>query len=621
MGIAHHGSRLIASTAWFLATILAASTFLSIFHQPVGWLPGVAVTGLGLGAAVSSYNALLIIAGLGPLSATIFALLRNSSMGLDFGEAIVLAFLSGCCVRRVVQSRPLAVPRPFALATGVLLLLALTSGVVDATVLRVERPDLTLTDLTQYFFTRDYFLRGNTLRATMLFLEGIALMVMTADTCGGDRLRRDRLLRMMVVGAATAAFLNGIKILTSAMLQPDVWTVFFRYLASARVNIHFPDLNAAGSYFALMLFVAVGFIPRARVPAAMATVVIAVGLWIAGSRTALAAALGGACLVSIAAAPFRRSRVALAIAAAALSAGAIFVAWKLYPQGRNVTVDDALASRIVYGKIAVDLTMTHPWFGVGLGNFFELSDVYQNNAHNNFLQVSAELGIPALLLFMFLLWFAVRASWREEERWGPARGLSVGLAVFLLTCLAGHPLLISGAAYPFWMALGLGVCCVPPAASGVRARSAAVAAILIIAVTLPFRTSAAARAADVEHASVGFSRWQQQADGLRYRWAGGRASFFVSPAARSVRIPLRLGPLAPPAVEVRLFLDGIEANRVLLRQEDELRTVRLNLIRRATTRFARIDLESRVPGALEPLDSRPTDSDGILIVGRPILEN
>ena len=338
---------------------------------------------------------------------------------------------------------------------------------------------------------------------------------------------------------------------------------------------------------------------------------------VAVSRTALAAALAGtSCAASFA--PSRRSRMVLALAMGALAAVVVLAAWRLYPQGRNATVDQAVAFRIIMGKAAVELTSTHPMFGVGLGHFSELSSGTQNNAHNNFLQISAELGIPAVLLFVFIAWFAVRASWREGERWGPARGVSLGLAVFLLTCFAGHPLLVSGAAYPFWMALGLAACVAPLPDSSSQGRWVAVAAILIIAVTLPFRMSAAVRAADVEHASVGFSRRQQEPDGSRYRWSGGRASFFVDPAARSVRIPLRLGLLAPPAVEVRLFLDGIEANRVVLRQGDETRTVRLNLIRRATTRFARIDLESRIPGALEPLGSRPTDSGGVLMVGRPI---
>ncbi len=134
------------------------------------------------------------------------------------------------------------------------------------------------------------------------------------------------------------------------------------------------------------------------------------------------------------------------------------------------------------GKIALNVTLEHPVFGAGLGRFWELSNVYMNNAHNNFLQISAELGIPAVLLFVLVGGLAVRASWRDTERWGPARGLSMGLAVFLLTCMAGHPLLISGAAYPFWMALGFAAIGDRGPALSTRVRLAGIAAILVIAI-------------------------------------------------------------------------------------------------------------------------------------------
>jgi hypothetical protein len=144
---------------------------------------------------------------------------------------------------------------------------------------------------------------------------------------------------------------------------------------------------------------------------------------------------------------------------------------------------------------------------------------------------------------------------------------------------------------------------------------------VIIAVTLPARIVSAARDADVEHSSSGFSKWQHQSDGSRYRWAGGRATFFVSPAARSIRIPLRRAPAAPAAIEVTIYLDGIEANRVILRADDGEKTVRLNLLRPAKTRFARVDLESRVPGESRALDIQATETGGVLMVGRPIPES
>jgi len=145
--------------------------------------------------------------------------------------------------------------------------------------------------------------------------------------------------------------------------------------------------------------------------------------------------------------------------------------------------------------------------------------------------------------------------------------------------------------------------------------------VLVVAVMVPFQIAAAARDADIEHASIGLSRWQQRSDGSRYRWAGGRATFYVSPAARSVRLPLQLNPTASATAEVRIYLDGVEANRVILRAGDTETIVRLNLIRRAKTRFARIDFEVWLPGQAKPLDTGATDSGGVLMVGRPISES
>ena len=142
--------------------------------------------------------------------------------------------------------------------------------------------------------------------------------------------------------------------------------------------------------------------------------------------------------------------------------------------------------------------------------------------------------------------------------------------------------------------------------------------LLLLAVT-PFRMVAAVRHADVEHTSTGFSPWQRDANGLPYRWAGSRASFFVPSSARAVRIPLRRGPSAPPAVEVRIFLDGVEADRVVLSEDADARTVRLILARRANTPFVRIDLASTAP-ASPPLNVEPTSSGGVLMVARPVIE-
>jgi O-antigen ligase len=51
---------------------------------------------------------------------------------------------------------------------------------------------------------------------------------------------------------------------------------------------------------------------------------------------------------------------------------------------------------------SIQLTITHPLFGVGPGQFTEVSGSW-HITHNTYTQFSSEAGIPALVLFVFLL--------------------------------------------------------------------------------------------------------------------------------------------------------------------------------------------------------------------------
>jgi hypothetical protein len=350
------------------------------------------------------------------------------------------------------------------------------------------------------------------------------------------------------------------------------------------------------------------------------TVLIAVGLWLSGSRTALAAVFEPGALSGLIALRTRwgnrKAYMTIILLVIAVAAGA----WRWYPAGRNATGSEALEVRVVMGKAALRLTAAHPVFGVGLGRFYALSGHFEN-AHNNFLQIAAELGMSGLVLFLCIVALAIRETWRRLDAPEPSWGLLGGLAAFLLTCTAGHPLLVAGAAYPFWIALGLAASpSEAPPRPDWRLRLAAVGVMLAIAVTLPFRIAEAERQANREQASVGLSKWQREPDGSRYRWAGGRSAFFVVSSARAIRIPLRPAPQGPIPMEVRIFVDGREADRILLASTQDWRTARIVLARRPTAAFSRIDLEARAPGAPASLDGQSTDTTGVLMVGRPVVE-
>src|SRR5207302_4169399 len=52
---------------------------------------------------------------------------------------------------------------------------------------------------------------------------------------------------------------------------------------------------------------------------------------------------------------------------------------------------------------SLELTAQHPLFGVGPGQFNELSKAW-HESHNSYTQLSSEAGIPALLIFLALMW-------------------------------------------------------------------------------------------------------------------------------------------------------------------------------------------------------------------------
>jgi hypothetical protein len=73
-------------------------------------------------------------------------------------------------------------------------------------------------------------------------------------------------------------------------------------------------------------------------------------------------------------------------------------------------------------------------------------------------------------------------------------------------------------------------------------------------------------------------------------------------------------------VEVRIILNGREANRVALETGADWRTLRLVLARGEKSPFSRIDLEAVTPGSLVPVDATASDTGGVLMVGRPFVE-
>ncbi|CAN5854178.1 hypothetical protein BH11BAC7_BH11BAC7_24170 [soil metagenome] len=118
------------------------------------------------------------------------------------------------------------------------------------------------------------------------------------------------------------------------------------------------------------------------------------------------------------------------------------VCWELHnyfyggsPSGNSVTM------RMEFAQTALTTIKQHPWIGVGTGGQqksyekvyhsygTKLEREYQwMHAHNQFLSIAVCLGIPALLYFIFSLWYAPR----RMKRWRSY----LYLAFFLVLCMS-----------------------------------------------------------------------------------------------------------------------------------------------------------------------------------------
>jgi hypothetical protein len=186
------------------------------------------------------------------------------------------------------------------------------------------------------------------------------------------------------------------------------------------------------------------------------------------------------------------------------------------------------------------------------------------NAHNNFLQILGELGVPALLAFLWLVVPVVRRwPWEPGSTSDSvvyASAMAAGLATFLITALFGHPLLIPQVAAAFFLALGL-TSALRPAPAGTRRVGQVMlwAAIVGVVVSLPWRIFDA-RAS--ERDDEGLSQVVGTLDDVPYRLAEVESSWRIASDAQVVTLPLRWEEPALPDCRVDVVFDGRVADQM-----------------------------------------------------------
>jgi putative inorganic carbon (HCO3(-)) transporter len=171
-----------------------------------------------------------------------------------------------------------------------------------------------------------------------------------------------------------------------------------------------------------------------------------------------------------------------------IGAGAAFRRFGLYPILDAMLVTDSLDSleaRQQIWSIALGLIGRFPLTGIGLGTFdqtlaslYPFSALYSaqaiHHAHNLFLQVGIDLGLPGSCAFVALLIISLRAAWGvwrlgEWKHWKDVSALGLGLLISLMVMVL-HGLVDAAtwgtkpAVIP-WLVMGLSVAAYHLAAS------------------------------------------------------------------------------------------------------------------------------------------------------------
>jgi len=517
---------------------------------------------------------LSVVAGLLSLTPALQVLTRSPAGVAGLAEALILPLLGAGFLRLALapDAGGGRLGRPASL-------LALVVAVGGAVLTAAEFAYLPLSGVairTWHYVTRDYFsgeeVFGDFHRAAG-WIVGLGLAVLAERVLGRDRAALRSVTRMAVVGAAAAALLSINRVAEVAIRSPDPWVAVARAFDEYRFSPFYSDLNAAGSLQVLFLVPAMWIAAVLRERWAwLAVGAIAPALWFTGSRAALVAFFAGAALAwGLARRIPRRRWVAAGLVILGASA---FVTWTSRP-GR-AAVSEALAIRWSLAELGLRVAATDPVLGVGADRLRSASaplvgpDLVRryppaaggDNAHNNFVQVLAEFGVIGFAALSWLLVASLRRGSRDQPEpagQGDRAGILGGLVAFLLTGLAGHPLLDPNVRLCFFLWVGLAAASTAgqrwPAA-GRWSRGSIAAALVLVAAVLPGRIAVARHAADLRGIVLGAGPAVQGPDGQPYRPVERRSSFFVSARSTVVELPLRHDAEDPAPCRVEVGVDG-----------------------------------------------------------------
>jgi O-antigen ligase len=135
--------------------------------------------------------------------------------------------------------------------------------------------------------------------------------------------------------------------------------------------------------------------------------------------------------------------------------------------GATEELDASSQTRLILWEAAMEMTLESPVFGKGFKTFPALKgqytdyDVHESDNHNMYLYLSSQMGIPAVLLFVLLLWkmysLGVRIYRNADEPFARTVGLAataMAAAVAMTNMFGSRMVDIAVTAY-FWVMLAV----------------------------------------------------------------------------------------------------------------------------------------------------------------------
>jgi O-Antigen ligase len=523
-------------------------------------------------------------------------------------DALVAVSLLGCSVRALQRGTPFRLALAERISVPIVLfgLAAVASTLVWLRVYQVQWGSASayLQAFVQ-FVSRDYFVRPGEfwlIVSTVAILQGLALYVVVAAWCQADTTFFARGLRMLTIGGAALAAMSIVRLWEILLRNPYALEQLRKTYDGVRISPQIPDYIAAGSYFSLCWMAALGLLIASarygqRLMWVVASALLIAGLYLTGSRSVIAAAVGGVVVLVFATFVRKRAAAFRGVIAAALVAVVVMIASFRWMIGHDVAGETARASLSVRGellRVGLHVIQTRPLFGVGIDRFYLVAGTVKStlldalwasrrNPHNDFLRFAGELGLVGLGLFVWILASAGARIWATLRRQADPRlaALAGGLVAFLITSMVSNPLMLREVSYVFWIALGLAVgrsatlspphdatpVTVPPTSSMKASTLRTSAAWLLgglLLVSIPFRAKQELTTIDPTRVSFGLSDWDRDRDGRRFRWSGPHATVYVSGRARRVEIPLSGTLPSGAAQHVQVHLDGRLVNDIAI---------------------------------------------------------